>query len=688
MPSNDEEVRGAGFGILYPVMRFIGERCAAHFFRDVVVVGGDDVPKKGPIILCCTHFSTIMDVAIISGELPHRRPIHYWAKRGLYKRQPFRWILENSGNIQVDRKTKSNMQLFAGTFKAMESGEAIGLFPEGGSFTEHRLHSMKAGAAWAALEYARHLVEKGSTNPTKTKLLIIPAAINYTDKSRFRSHAVFSFGPAFAVDDYTKQFLAEDEVDTGISVTKEFLAQLAVNLAGSSPPTPGPSVILRGGSEGPHPESRMRLGLDIGNDSSDEKATDSNAPLLRQAALNGLQSTIKTSKAPTTNTSARMAVAKLTDRIGAEIYKMTIDAPDWRTWHSIKMTRELIWKRSGELPLQNLVSISNAIVAILNAPIPEARRANESLCNLQALVIASSTDVFTLNLLQRVFTIKDSSIRSSSATSIAIPSRKEASGAIPSLYATTAFLIWQILILAIRLPYVAPLAAIYLPAYAVGWGLSLRYASHEEESMASAKSLCAIAIGFITHGLLIFAIAALFLFTPPGWLLGIAVSIAIEKAHVYLLDETYNRIKVLVAAYRLFAASLGKLIRLRQYAAEDRVIRIATEIVKSKPAIQWTYIKALRTAAKVEHANDTDDASIPRGLSRPFCSQMMGVTLLAHVRAEHALNELFREMKRLEHHKQDLGSEPEATKDLFTHWTLLRNQMETSLKHKSTSKRE
>lgn len=93
---------------MYSFMRFVGERSAAHFFRRVLVVGGDDVPRKGPFILCCTHFSTLMDVALISAELPHRRPIHYWAKRGLYKRQPFRWILENSGNIQVDRREKNN----------------------------------------------------------------------------------------------------------------------------------------------------------------------------------------------------------------------------------------------------------------------------------------------------------------------------------------------------------------------------------------------------------------------------------------------------------------------------------------------------------------------------------------------------------------------------------------------------
>lgn len=123
--------RGRGFGPWYRIMRWIGRRCSDHFFSEVQVIGGEDVPATGPFILVCTHFSTIMDVAIISAHLPHNRPIHYWAKKGLYRGKLFAWILNDSGNIQVDRKNKDNQELFKGTFDAMEAGEAIGLFPEG-----------------------------------------------------------------------------------------------------------------------------------------------------------------------------------------------------------------------------------------------------------------------------------------------------------------------------------------------------------------------------------------------------------------------------------------------------------------------------------------------------------------------------------------------------------------------------
>jgi len=62
---------------------------------------------------------------------------------------------------------------------------------------------MKAGAAWAALEYAKHLLMENQENAssdeslekkkleTWTDVTIVPASINYSDKSRFRTRAVF-----------------------------------------------------------------------------------------------------------------------------------------------------------------------------------------------------------------------------------------------------------------------------------------------------------------------------------------------------------------------------------------------------------------------------------------------------------------------------------------------------------------
>jgi glycerol-3-phosphate O-acyltransferase / dihydroxyacetone phosphate acyltransferase len=87
----------------------------------------------------------------------------------------------------VDRKSKERDVLFRGTFEALARGSAIALFPEGTSYTEPRIMQVKDGAAWAAMEYTAWAQE----NPGKASSLpitIIPAAIVYTDKSKYRSN--------------------------------------------------------------------------------------------------------------------------------------------------------------------------------------------------------------------------------------------------------------------------------------------------------------------------------------------------------------------------------------------------------------------------------------------------------------------------------------------------------------------
>ena len=76
--------------------------------------------------------------------------------------------------------------MFKGTFDVLARGEAVALFPEGTSYTEPRIMQVKDGASWSALEYMKWAKE----NPDKTvdkPLLVVPAAIVYTNKSKYRS---------------------------------------------------------------------------------------------------------------------------------------------------------------------------------------------------------------------------------------------------------------------------------------------------------------------------------------------------------------------------------------------------------------------------------------------------------------------------------------------------------------------
>ncbi|EGU11469.1 Glycerol-3-phosphate-acyltransferase [Rhodotorula toruloides ATCC 204091] len=212
------------FGPTHTFLRGLASYAFASFWYRVEVhtrVGGLEVgelvPEEGtPMIVVANHWNSAADVAVLSCYFPHYRKLHYWAKSTLFAPGLPRKILLDAGNLPVDRKTKDNQKLFASSFDALKAGEAIAVFPEGGSYTVHELPALKDGASWCALEYVKNLrdprtrrvLSDGSTAKTDPKDVVISiAGIAYSDKTKYRSCAVMEFGPNIPVEPYIEEFL-------------------------------------------------------------------------------------------------------------------------------------------------------------------------------------------------------------------------------------------------------------------------------------------------------------------------------------------------------------------------------------------------------------------------------------------------------------------------------------------------
>ncbi|KAI0784612.1 hypothetical protein C8Q75DRAFT_699868, partial [Abortiporus biennis] len=197
--------------VIHRVIRKVAGWAVVAFFTEIRVIGEENVPKNGPIIVTATHHNMMLDPAILSFAFPYRRILHYWAKASLFAGPVAKYILTSAGNIPVDRKSKDRRKLFKGTFTALSQGLAVALFPEGTSYTEPRIMQVKDGAAWSALEYTKWCTEEGHTGQPVT---ICPVAIVYTNKSKYRSRVgVISilFGPPITMDPYKEQFFSGEE---------------------------------------------------------------------------------------------------------------------------------------------------------------------------------------------------------------------------------------------------------------------------------------------------------------------------------------------------------------------------------------------------------------------------------------------------------------------------------------------
>ncbi|KAF9020653.1 glycerol-3-phosphate-acyltransferase [Hymenopellis radicata] len=199
-----------GLFVLHRIIRCVAGLAAASFFTEVRVIGGENVPKDGPIIVAATHHNMMLDPIVLSMAFPHSRILHYWSKASLYANPIVRYILLSTGNIPVDRKSRDRQVLFKGTFEALSKGGAVALFPEGTSYTEPRIMQVKDGAAWVALEFTKWIKENPDKTPAKN-VKIVPAAMVYTNKSKYRSDVIMEFGRPISVDDYLEQFFDETE---------------------------------------------------------------------------------------------------------------------------------------------------------------------------------------------------------------------------------------------------------------------------------------------------------------------------------------------------------------------------------------------------------------------------------------------------------------------------------------------
>ena len=103
----------------------------------------------------------------------------------------------------------------------------------------------------------------------------------------------------------------------------------------------------------------------------------------------------------------------------------------------------------------------------------EAQHARDLLSQLSAVCVGCSTELLTLNALADDLTKRGHS----------------ADGNLPPVWLAAKILVSHSTGLLVRAPYLVPLFALHAVPYAVATYCSTKYASHEEESMASAKAL-------------------------------------------------------------------------------------------------------------------------------------------------------------------------------------------------------
>ncbi|ORX51931.1 hypothetical protein DM01DRAFT_1323805 [Hesseltinella vesiculosa] len=222
------------FGLGHELVILISRASLWSFFTDIKLEHAERAPKDIPLIVAATHHNMICDPAVLSVTYPEQRRLHYWAKNTLFKNPHASAFFTNCGVLPVDRTTKDNALLYKHTLESLRIGESIAVFPEGTSHSLPHLGVFKDGASFAALEYAKSIVEDPSPNADGSlpkSMAVLPVGIVYPQKSKYRSSVIVQYGEPIYMDKYLPIFLKDPKKGAKMLThdMKEAIEKLTVN---------------------------------------------------------------------------------------------------------------------------------------------------------------------------------------------------------------------------------------------------------------------------------------------------------------------------------------------------------------------------------------------------------------------------------------------------------------------------
>ena len=124
------KLEGTGQAFSTPLIYRFLEKYVPAILRSMTNVhirGAHKVPLEGPAIFCGNHLGNLDPFIKI---LASQRPIHFMAKEGHFDKQPNRFVMISTGQIETFRGSGARDAL-ARAVDVIESGCCLGIFPEG-----------------------------------------------------------------------------------------------------------------------------------------------------------------------------------------------------------------------------------------------------------------------------------------------------------------------------------------------------------------------------------------------------------------------------------------------------------------------------------------------------------------------------------------------------------------------------
>ena len=195
---------------------------ARTFYRRIEVVGLENVPANGAVILAGNHPNALIDGLLLMCHAG-RTPVHFLGNAKLWRIPLLARLLDALGAVPVMRRedhgaNADNRQAFDRVDDVLARGGCVAIFPEGISHTDSQLSRLKTGTARMALRAAAR---------REAEVAIVPFGLTYLERHRFRSQVLLHFGTPMHMDERRLAAYGNDKVGAVRLLTEKLRERLA-----------------------------------------------------------------------------------------------------------------------------------------------------------------------------------------------------------------------------------------------------------------------------------------------------------------------------------------------------------------------------------------------------------------------------------------------------------------------------
>ncbi|MHB8106790.1 MAG: lysophospholipid acyltransferase family protein [Candidatus Cryosericum sp.] len=134
--------------MLYELVVPVGRVLFKTFFR-LQVIGLENVPRHGPVLVCGNHCS-YLDPMLASLALP--RKVYSLSAKEFYQQPLLRPFIRRLGAVRIDRESLADKGALQTVLAIMDHGGLCMIYPEGHRSPDGRLQKPHNGAAFLAVK--------------------------------------------------------------------------------------------------------------------------------------------------------------------------------------------------------------------------------------------------------------------------------------------------------------------------------------------------------------------------------------------------------------------------------------------------------------------------------------------------------------------------------------------------------